>query len=165
MKVLIALDSSACSEAALQSVLSDRWQPGSQFLALSVVPVLASPSYDGTPLWQEMHTIERKDTKLAEHIVSDAANRLRASMAQCSVEEIIEHGHVPEKIIAVAKETNADLIVLGSHGLTGLNKLLLGSVAAEVSQRAPCSVRIVKPAPCLTRHCTPVTPDRSKVNY
>ena len=49
-----------------------------------------------------------------------------------------------EKIVTFAKSKKFDLIVMGSHGRTGFDKLLLGSVANKVSQRASCPVLIVK---------------------
>ena len=47
-------------------------------------------------------------------------------------------------IVDEAKEWSADLIVMGSHGYTGLKRLLLGSVAHSVVSHAPCSVEVVR---------------------
>jgi nucleotide-binding universal stress UspA family protein len=49
-----------------------------------------------------------------------------------------------EGIIHVAKELGCDLIVMGTHGRTGLSRLLLGSVAEEIVRRAPCPVLTVR---------------------
>ena len=51
---------------------------------------------------------------------------------------------IVKEIIDVANSKKSDLIVLGSHGRTGLNKLILGSVANGVVQQAKCSVMVVK---------------------
>lgn len=48
-------------------------------------------------------------------------------------------------ILSVAKEEDVDLIVMCSHGRTGLSRVLLGSVAEEVMRKAECPVMIVKP--------------------
>jgi nucleotide-binding universal stress UspA family protein len=53
-------------------------------------------------------------------------------------------GRPADAIIETAKEQNADLIVVGSHGRTGLNKLLMGSVAERVIVLASCAVLVVK---------------------
>ena len=53
-------------------------------------------------------------------------------------------GNPADKIVAVAKEEQADLIVMGTHGRTGLVRLLFGSVAEAVVRRAPCPVLTFK---------------------
>lgn len=54
-------------------------------------------------------------------------------------------GHPAERIIALATEVDADLIVMGTHGRTGLKRWVLGSVAEEVVRRAPCGVFVIRP--------------------
>jgi nucleotide-binding universal stress UspA family protein len=60
------------------------------------------------------------------------------------VEYFFSEGHPATEIVRLATETNADLIVMGTHGRTGLPRLLMGSVAEEVMRRAPCPVVTVK---------------------
>ncbi|MDL1972876.1 MAG: universal stress protein [Deltaproteobacteria bacterium] len=60
------------------------------------------------------------------------------------VRTYIEEGHPFEKIVELAKDTNTELIIMGSHGRTGLKKVLLGSVAERVIKNAPCPVLVVK---------------------
>ncbi len=61
------------------------------------------------------------------------------------VETMIRRGDVPEEIIKVAEEKGVDLIVMGTHGRKGLEKVLLGSVAERVVKGAPCPVMTVNP--------------------
>ncbi len=61
------------------------------------------------------------------------------------VETMIRRGDVPEEIIKVAEEKGIDLIVMGTHGRKGLEKVLLGSVAERVVKGAPCPVMTVNP--------------------
>ena len=56
-------------------------------------------------------------------------------------------GNPDEEIVRVAKEMEADLIVIGSHGYRGIGRLLLGSTAERVVQYASCAVLVVKGAP------------------
>jgi nucleotide-binding universal stress UspA family protein len=58
--------------------------------------------------------------------------------------KLIREGSAPATILAAAREVRADLIVMGTHGRTGLGRLLLGSVAEEVVRKAPCPVLTVK---------------------
>jgi nucleotide-binding universal stress UspA family protein len=60
------------------------------------------------------------------------------------VEPLLVEGVASPEILRVARERHADLIVIGSHGRTGLGRVLMGSVAEEVARRAPCPVLIVR---------------------
>ena len=55
---------------------------------------------------------------------------------------IVEHGHPADRLVAVAEETDASLIVVGSHGPRSSS---LGSISLDVSKRAPCPVVVVPP--------------------
>jgi universal stress protein A len=55
-------------------------------------------------------------------------------------------GHPAETIVRVAQERDADLIVIGTHGRTGIQHVLLGSVAEKVVRLAPCPVLTVRPS-------------------
>jgi nucleotide-binding universal stress UspA family protein len=61
-----------------------------------------------------------------------------------SVETRLEHGDAAEEILRVAEEVGCDLIVMGTHGRSGLGRLLMGSVAEAVLRRARCPVLTVK---------------------
>ena len=63
---------------------------------------------------------------------------------QVYVEHRLESGDPVPAILRVAREAPADLVVMGTHGRTGLRRLLLGSVAERVLRQAPCSVLTVK---------------------
>ena len=58
---------------------------------------------------------------------------------------LVEVGLAAEKIIEAAKEKDADLIVMTTHGRTGLSHALMGSVAEKVVRQAPCPVLTIKP--------------------
>lgn len=67
-----------------------------------------------------------------------------ATPADVTVEHRLEVGSVAEGILCVAAETKSDLIVIGTHGRSGLGRVLLGSVAESVLRKAPCMVLTVK---------------------
>jgi nucleotide-binding universal stress UspA family protein len=60
------------------------------------------------------------------------------------IEHRVEEGDAARTILRIAGEINADLIVMGTHGRTGLSRLLMGSVAEQVVRKAPCAVLTVK---------------------
>ncbi len=60
-------------------------------------------------------------------------------------ESLVLRGDIAEEIIKTAEEKNVDLIVMGTHGRKGLEKILLGSVAERVVKNSPCPVMTVNP--------------------
>src|SRR5262249_52219519 len=66
--------------------------------------------------------------------------RWRSPYPEVPVEPRLAEGVAAAEILAAAREMNTDLIVMGTHGRTGLRRLLMGSVAEEVVRRASCPV-------------------------
>jgi nucleotide-binding universal stress UspA family protein len=79
----------------------------------------------------------------AKNLVDDAATRLRA--ARFEADGLVVEGDVSDALLDMAADWGADLIVLGSHGRRGLDRLLLGSVSEVVLRHTTCSVLIVRP--------------------
>ena len=79
---------------------------------------------------------------------------------------IVEHGDEPaSEILQYAKSANIDLIVMGTHGRTGLARVVLGSVAEAVVRAAPCPVLTVHSEECATIGASSEAPEReSKLN-
>jgi nucleotide-binding universal stress UspA family protein len=69
---------------------------------------------------------------------------LRPPDLTSEVYRVLQEGSPTEEILRTAEEVQADLIVMGTHGRTGLERLLLGSVAEAVLRQAPCPVLTVK---------------------
>ena len=84
--------------------------------------------------------------------LEDSAERELPKLGECEecagieVEELIVHGEAASEIVRVAKEKEVDLIVVSSHGRTGLGRILFGSTAEAIVRHAPCPVLVVKPA-------------------
>ncbi len=71
-------------------------------------------------------------------------NRLGAPDARVRVEHRLEEGDAATQILRVAQEIGCDLIVMGTHGRTGLGRLLMGSVAEQILRMASCPVLTVR---------------------
>lgn len=65
--------------------------------------------------------------------------------SEIKLEECVLIGNVSHEIINLAKKREVDLIIMGTHGYQGLEKILFGSVAEKVVKTAPCPVLTVKP--------------------
>jgi nucleotide-binding universal stress UspA family protein len=74
----------------------------------------------------------------------DRLQQLRPEDPKVSVEHRLIEGDAPSEILRVAGETRCDVIVMGTHGRTGLGRLLMGSVAEQVVRKASCPVLTVK---------------------
>ena len=80
-----------------------------------------------------------------------AAQKLAAVVGQVTAQDVRVESHLAESpaasaIARTAEEVGADLVVMGTHGHTGIKHLVLGSVAERTMRLAPCSVLVVKPA-------------------
>jgi nucleotide-binding universal stress UspA family protein len=82
------------------------------------------------------------DAELAE--AREELERTAAALTTARVEKRIEVGDVARTICRVAEELAVDVIVVGSHGRTGLGRLFLGSVSEHVVRHAPCPVLVVR---------------------
>lgn len=82
-----------------------------------------------------------------ETAVQENLNRLRAEIAQQDIEIVSEmrRGSPFLEIVSFAQETEIDLIIMGTHGWSGLDHLFMGSTAEAVVRKAPCPVLTVRP--------------------
>jgi glycine betaine transporter len=68
----------------------------------------------------------------------------RAIAASVPISSVLLHGAISSEIVRCAKDEAQDLIVMGTHGRTGLGHVMLGSVAEKVLRMAPCPVLTVR---------------------
>lgn len=142
MKILIALDASQHSERALEFVTRMRWPAGSRVIVLSVMqPVVNAVAGPYEPATVEVELMAEQ-RRVLEELVSNAERRLR----ECgfATESRVLAGDPRETLAQEARDERADLLVMGSHGRTGIAKLMLGSVSSHIVTHAPCSVLVVK---------------------
>ncbi len=142
MKILLAIDGSKFSEATTQAVAKHN-PTNTEVAVLHVVEPLPVAVGDETRIYiTDIEAMRQAQLKRAEALVASAADVLRP--AGFKVTTVVEEGHPITKIIDRAAAWKADLIVLGSHGLRGFERVLLGSVSEGVARHAPCTVEIVR---------------------
>ena len=140
MKILLCVDPSEHSQAAVRAVTS-QYQP--KATEVRVLHVLQPITLSVAPQMDPMYTPELEDQgSEARKLVDRVAAELRT--AGFRAEPLLEKGDIRETIVDAAAQWHADLIVTGSHGKGGLRRLLLGSVAEFVARQAPCSVLIAR---------------------
>jgi nucleotide-binding universal stress UspA family protein len=79
--------------------------------------------------------------------VQEKLRHLEGRVHKVRVESQVLEGDPVDMIVRAAEETSSDVIVMGTHGRTGLGRLLMGSVAESVIRKAPCPVLSAKPMP------------------
>ena len=145
-KILLCVDGSDCSTAAAAEVAGRNWPDGTEITVLSI---FAPPVADYSPnpkidlaIYKEKEALLSQES---EKLVAAKVSFLRERLPKCVISShITESMDAPAAIVEYARQANVNRIIVGSHGRTGLNKLLLGSVSQAVSQRAHCTVEIVR---------------------
>lgn len=140
--IVVATDGSKYSAAAASEALGLAKWNGSTLTVISVVPsdLMTSTDIDFTITQREL--IAEKEMHEAEK--NAKAVKEAAQKEGVAVKAFVLSGRPADAIIETAQEKKADLIVLGSHGRTGVERLLMGSVAERVIVLASCPVLVVK---------------------
>ena len=136
MKILLPVDGSCFGLTAADAVASRPWPPGTIVRVVHVSesagePTDVNPARIQPPFPSPPYAIEKALGQLEGH--------------QLKVEARILHGRAKSAILVEARDWGADLIVVGSHGMSGIERFLLGSVSLAVAAHAHCSVEIIRP--------------------
>ncbi|HMQ03965.1 MAG TPA: universal stress protein [Pyrinomonadaceae bacterium] len=147
MKILFATDGGKQSEAAIALIRGLKLIEGDEIKVISVVDMalpMAIDIYGG--YIPDTGDIEKAAKENASKIVADAAAKLQEGEAAGGVliSTDIPFGSPDSRIVETAEEWGANLIVVGSHGYSRWERLLLGSVSSSVVHHAPCSVLVVR---------------------
>jgi nucleotide-binding universal stress UspA family protein len=143
VRLLIAVDNSPGSSAAVDAVCNRHWPKGSEAGLITVVDTVfpITPNELSQAKWIEVSDEENWDQ--VRQLFEPQAEKLRA--AGLHAEILIRRGDPAGQILAKAQTWGADCIFVGAKGTRGIDRLLLGSVSSAVSARAHCSVEVVRP--------------------
>ena len=140
--IVVCTDFSHCSELALQRAADIASRDETRVFLIHTYdpkkakgPGAREPGEGDRQAWDED----------SMHQLTEARHRYFGHLADTDVQyDAIPSAHPSIEICKIAKDTNASLIVLGSHGRTGMLRRLLGSVAEATVRHAPCSVFVVR---------------------
>ena len=138
--ILVAYDSSEFANRAFKNALEIA-DPKSKITIATVITGVYQPSIGFTMKYAEK-TLE-KHKKFIKKIFSNLESAASKKGITLSL-KIVHNPSVSNGILNYVSSRKFDLVVIGSHGRTGLNKILLGSVANEVAQKAKIPVMVVK---------------------
>lgn len=149
MKILLPIDQSVCSGGAARAVIAQFPPDQTEVRVIHVVDWPKElPTYlafaEGPTAARDILEARGDQMECGRFLVDGVAQELRAAGFAASTE--VREGNPKETILAAAHEWHPDVIVIGSHGRSGVDRLFLGSVAEYVMRHAACPVEVVPPA-------------------
>lgn len=146
MKILIAIEDDQSASTIVDFIIKNL-DMRSEFQVLHVIRPIAS--YVSVSMVPElMDDLRREARTNGERIVRNIALKIRDVCHSADVKELVAEGTPAHEIAAVARDWQADLLIVGSHGRQGLHRFFLGSVSEGVATLASCCVLVVRPAAC-----------------
>lgn len=153
MKVLIATDGTECGLGAVNAVKRLNLNADDEIVIVNVVDMSPPFDFDGdSPSWSA-DDIETAFRHHAEKAI-DSARKVVESFARerkAAVRSEILFGSPAKRIVEAAEEWEVDLIMVGSHGYSQWQRILLGSVSDSVVHHAHCTVMVVRSNECVDR--------------
>ena len=138
-RILVPIDFSDCSKKALQYALPLAKEHDAALTLLFVVPpAYGTAEYGGIDYAQLEASMKKGGAKALARLAREEVPE------EVKVQTVVRVGSPTREIVEAARNLPADLIVLSTHGHTGLKHVFLGSVAEHVVQRAPCPVFVVR---------------------
>lgn len=137
-KILVPIDFSEHSLKALDAARSLAKLSGGSVLLLHVLQPIVIVQGEIPPL------VVPTDSGRVEAAEKELAAIIERLGAGVSMEATVRDGHPWDTVCEVAREKQCDVIVLASHGYTGLKRMLLGSTAEQVLRHSHCPVLVVK---------------------
>ena len=149
MRILCAVDGSECSRWGVQALqaLADREPEGVTLLHV-VDPSTLRAGKDRNPVAET--SVRAAMDKAGRTLLREAERSARVALGQAAtgpsitLHRVLAHGPIARTIVRQARRVKADLILLGSRGLSDIRGFLLGSTSRQIASIAPCSILIVK---------------------
>jgi nucleotide-binding universal stress UspA family protein len=138
-RILVGIDGSENGSRALDRAIELAKSSGSKLTAAVIVDNMRYSSYPSPGLRRQF---DQRAKTSAQKIAASAKERARA--AGLEILSMDKNGHPAEKLLSLASEQRADLIIVGRRGVTGLRRFLMGSVSTAVIDHATCDVLVVK---------------------
>jgi nucleotide-binding universal stress UspA family protein len=142
-RILWPTDFSPLAKAALPHALRLAQEGGAELAVVHVLPstaLFAAPEVSGQ-IWARLEQ-ENRAAGMAE--LRRVTQQVKAKGPKLRIQSVLAQGVPFDQILRVAKRLRCDLIVIATHGRTGLRHILMGSVAENVVRRAPCPVLTVR---------------------
>jgi universal stress protein A len=133
--ILHPTDFSDCSNYAFRLACSLARDYGARLIVVHVAEPPMAVSCEGVLMLPENYDLESLQKQLRQ---------LESGNPEVQIEPRLLQGYAATEILRIAADTKCDLILMGTHGRTGMGRLMMGSVAEQVVRKAPCPVLTVK---------------------
>lgn len=140
-RILVAYDSSGFANRAFKAALDIADPNNSNITIVTVVTGIYQPSIGFSMKFNK--DLMKKHTKILQKIFSELKKEAAKKGVKVSL-KILQNPSVSKAIINYVNSSKFDVVVIGSHGRKGLNKIILGSVANDVAHKAKIPVMVVK---------------------
>jgi nucleotide-binding universal stress UspA family protein len=148
VRIIIGLDGSPDAELAMEAVAERTWPAGSQAHLITVIDdrlsILTPSLIPRLARWSSAADSD-DDQAWVDRMMKAASDKLQAAGLEISREVV--RGAPSQRLLDAAVDWQADCIVIGARGLSGIERFLIGSVSSDVAVRANCSVEVVRPKP------------------
>ena len=145
VRIIIGLDGSPDAELAMEAVAERAWPPGSEAHLMTVLDnrlsILTPSLIPRLARWSSAAD-SVDDQAWIERMMNIAKDKLQTAGLKISCEVI--SGAPSQRLLDAAVDWQADCIVMGARGLTGIERFLIGSVSSDIAVRANCSVEVVR---------------------
>lgn len=144
-RILVAIDGSSASFNASKYAIDLARTNDAELIALHVI----YPTYDQyqaalSPRPERLHEVTRKVTEQRQAYVDRVKQQAAEKKLSVKTEIIVGITSVVKEIVEYAEANNVDIIVVGSRGMTGFKRILLGSVSSDIVTYSHCPVLVVK---------------------
>jgi nucleotide-binding universal stress UspA family protein len=139
--ILVAIDGSKISDNALKTAIEEARVWKAQIHAIYVVETGLFSSLPMDSTWEIMYSMLEKEGKTA----LDTAKEM-ADQNGVKIETYVKQGHAGNEILKAINELPIDLVVMGSHGKSEVDRILIGSVSSFVVSNSPKTVMVVRPS-------------------
>jgi len=140
-KILCAVDFSEATAVVAKWAAAQARSFGAELLVIYVVPDLGR--------YSNFHIRNDRITDMVQSIVDGARQNmdecLSRHFAEVQAQGLVATGYAPEEILKAAKEHSCDLIIMGTHGRKGIDRIIFGSVAEKVVKTSPVPVLTIRP--------------------
>ena len=131
--ILVAVDGSETSSKAAEMAIDLAEKHRADLIVLFVVAPKAN--------FSEVFYLSKEN---GQKIVDEVKNKALAKKLKANTEVLFDVGSVPKAIVEYAENNNANLIVIGTRGISGIKRMLVGSTASEVVKYSHCPIIVVK---------------------
>ena len=143
MKILVAIEDQRFGQAIGDFICEHQWPEDTEIRLVHAVEPINVYAFSGYPS-QLITDFQEERVRAGKSLLLRIGTQIAKNLPSVPIKETVYDGSPKELIIRLAREWPADLIVVGSHGRTGIGQFVLGSVSMSVLSAAPCSVMVVK---------------------